>query len=269
MQNFTSANLISEKLMQERLILISNDDGISAKGLDTLIRIAQPYGKLVVVAPSTTQSGKSHSVSLANPIRFEIRHQSKNLEKYVLFGTPVDCVKGALTKILDRKPDLMLSGINHGSNSAISVVYSGTMGAAIEASFYGIPSIGLSIVTHDPDADFEIVEKTAPSLIEKVLEHGLPNQVSLNVNYPVTTPDQFKGFKVCTQTKSYWYEDFEETTDRFGNLAYFQRGHLVNMEPDNNDCDECALAENYAAIVPVRADFTEYNLIDELKNWNL
>ena len=255
--------------MEERLILISNDDGISAKGLDTLVRIAQPFGKIVVVAPVSTQSGKSHSVSLTNPIRYEIRHSSKSLEKYVLYGTPVDCVKGALTKILPRKPDLMLSGINHGSNSAISVIYSGTMGAAIEASFYGIPSIGLSIVTHDPDADFDVVEKTAPSLIKAVLEHGLPNQVSLNVNYPVTTIDEFKGFKICSQTKSYWYEDFEETTDKFGNLAYFQRGHLVNMEPENMECDENALAENYASIVPVRADFTEYKLIDELKKWNL
>ena len=255
--------------MEERLILISNDDGISSKGIESLIRIAQPYGKLVVVAPVNAQSGKSHSVSLTTPIRYEIRHKSENLEKYVLYGTPVDCVKGALTKILPRKPDLMLSGINHGSNSAISVVYSGTMGAAIEASFYGIPSIGLSIITHDPDADFEVVEKTAPALIEKVLEHGLPNQVSLNVNYPVTTPAEFKGFKICTQTKSYWYEDFEETTDRFGNTAYYQRGHLVNMEPENQNCDENALAENYAAIVPVRADFTEYKMIEELKNWNL
>ena len=255
--------------MQERLILISNDDGISAKGLDTLIRIAQPHGKIVVVAPSTTQSGKSHSVSLTTPIRYEIRHSSKNLEKYVLFGTPVDCVKGALTKILPRKPDLMLSGINHGSNSAISVVYSGTMGAAIEASFYGIPSIGLSIVTHDLDADFETIEKTAPALIEKVLKHGLPDQVSLNVNYPVTTPEEFKGFKICSQTKSYWYEDFEETVDIHGNKSYFQHGHLVNMEPENPNCDENALAENYAAIVPVRADFTEYKMIDELKKWNL
>ena len=255
--------------MQERLILISNDDGISAKGLDSLIRIAQPYGKIVVVAPSTTQSGKSHSVSLTTPIRYEIRHSSKNLEKYVLFGTPVDCVKGALTKILPRKPDLMLSGINHGSNSAISVVYSGTMGAAIEASFYGIPSIGLSIVTHDLDADFETIEKTAPALIEKVLKQGLPDQVSLNVNYPVTTPEEFKGFKICSQTKSYWYEDFEETVDIHGNKSYFQHGHLVNMEPENPNCDENALAENYAAIVPVRADFTEYKMIDELKKWNL
>jgi len=255
--------------MNDRLILISNDDGITAKGLDTLIRIAQPYGKIVVVAPATPQSGKSHSVSLTSPIRFEIRHSSKNLDKYVLLGTPVDCVKGALTKILDRKPDLMLSGINHGSNTAISAVYSGTMGAAIEASLYGIPSIGLSIVTHDLDADFETIEKTAPAIIEKVIEHGLPNQVSLNINYPVTTPEEFKGFKICTQTKSYWFEDFEETRDRFGNLAYYQRGHLVNMEPENPDCDENAIAGNYAAIVPVRADFTEYKMIDELKKWNL
>jgi len=255
--------------MEERLILISNDDGISAKGLDVLVRIAQPYGKIVVVAPATAQSGKSHSVSLTTPIRFEIRHSSKNLDKYVLYGTPVDCVKGALTKILKRKPDLMLSGINHGSNSAISVVYSGTMGAAIEASFYGIPSIGLSIITHDPDADFETIEKTAPALIEKVLEHGLPDKVSLNVNYPVTTPDKFKGFRICSQTKSYWYEDFEETTDIHGNTSYFQRGHIINEEPENKECDEYALAENYAAIVPVKADFTEYNTIEELKKWNL
>jgi 5'-nucleotidase len=255
--------------MEERLILISNDDGISSKGIDTLIRIAQPYGKVVVVAPVSVQSGKSHSVSLTRPIRFEKQYDSERLEKYVLNGTPVDCVKSALTKILPRKPDLMLSGINHGSNSAISVIYSGTMGAAIEASFYGIPSVGLSIVTHDLDADFSVVEKTAPALIEKVLEHGMPEMVSLNVNYPVCKLDDFKGFKVCSQTKSYWYEDFEETVDKNGNQAYYQRGHLVNVEPDNENCDENALAENYASIVPIKVDFTDYKMIDELKKWNL
>lgn len=256
-------------LMEERLILISNDDGISVKGIDTLVRIAQPYGKVVVVAPANAQSGKSHSVSLTRPVRFERIYDSENLEKYVLYGTPVDCVKSALTKILPRKPDLMLSGINHGSNTAISLIYSGTMGAAIEASFYGIPSIGLSIVTHDLDADFSVVEKTAPALIEKVLEHGMPEMVSLNVNYPVCQLNDFNGFKICSQTKSYWYEDFEETVDKYGNQAYYQRGHLVNIEPDNKDCDESAIAENYASIVPVKVDFTDYKMIDELKKWNL
>ena len=255
--------------MAEKLILISNDDGISAKGIDTLARIAQPYGKVVVVAPATAQSGKSHSVSLTNPIRFEKVYESENLEKYVLYGTPVDCVKGALTKILERKPDLMLSGINHGSNSAISVIYSGTMGAAIEASFYGIPAIGLSITTHDLDADFTTIEKVAPALIEKVLEKGLPNQVCLNVNYPVVTPEEFKGYKICSQTKSYWIEEFEDVIDEDGNKGYMQRGHILNLEPDNPYCDESALSGNYAAIVPIKMDFTEYKFIDELKNWNL
>ena len=255
--------------MEERLILISNDDGISVKGIDTLVRIAQPYGKVVVVAPAHVQSGKSHSVSLTRPVRFEKIYDSGNLEKYVLYGTPVDCVKSALTKILPRKPDLMLSGINHGSNTAISLIYSGTMGAAIEASFYGIPSIGLSIVTHDLDADFSVVEKTAPALIEKVLEHGMPEMVSLNVNYPVCQLNDFNGFKICSQTKSYRYEDYEETLDKYGNQAYYQRGHLVNIEPDNKDCDESAIAGNYASIVPVKVDFTDYKMIDKLKKWNL
>ncbi len=255
--------------MTKRLILISNDDGISARGIDTLVKIAQPFGKVVVVAPATPQSAKSHSVTLSTPIRFEKTFESENLEKYIVYGTPVDCVKTALTKILKRKPDIMLSGINHGSNSAISVIYSGTMGAAIEASLYEIPAVGLSIISHDPNVDFSLVEKTAPALIEKVLENGLPNQVSLNVNYPLCSYSNFKGYKICSQTKSYWQEEFEEVIDENGNPGYLQRGCLLNLEPENQNCDEVALKNNFAAIVPIKVDFTEYQMIEELKKWNL
>lgn len=253
----------------EKLILITNDDGINSKGIASLIEIAKPYGKVVVVAPATAQSGKSHSVTLSEPIRYEQTYKSEMLEKYIVYGTPVDCVKTALTKVLSRKPDLVLSGINHGSNSAISIIYSGTLGAAIEASFYNLPSIGLSIISHDPDVDFSIVEKSAPALIEKVLEKGLPSQVCLNVNFPICCEKQFNGFKVCTQTKSYWSEDFEEVRDAEGRIAYMQRGELMNLEPENDLCDENALAQNFAAIVPIKVDFTDYNFFNELNNWNL
>lgn len=256
-------------MTEEKLILLSNDDGMSAKGFDTLIRIALQFGKVIAVAPATTQSGKSHSVTLGEPVRYEVISKEERLEKYIVYGSPVDCVKTALTKLMDSKPDIMISGINHGSNSAISVIYSGTMGAAIEASFVGIPAVGLSLTSHDPDADFDVVEKTAPKLIKMVIEKGLPEQVSLNVNYPICNIEEFKGYQICSQTKSYWREDFEEVIDKDGNKAYIQKGNLVNMEPENKNCDEYALANNYAAIVPIKIDFTEYNFIKELKTWKL
>ena len=254
---------------KRKLILVSNDDGIDAKGLKNLIDMAIPFGDVFVVAPEKGQSGMSHSISLTTPLRTRFIKRTKELSICAVPGTPVDCVKLAINQLLPRKPDLLLSGINHGSNSAISVIYSGTMGAAIEASLYGIPAIGFSILDHSQDADFSLVSKFGPKIIKKVIEEGLENQVSLNVNFPVIAADKFKGFKICKQTTGVWKEEFEKRTDPYGGDYYWLTGSFFNAEPDNTESDEWALKNNYASIVPIKIDFTEYNSINNLKKWNL
>ncbi|SRR5574344_1687917 len=254
----------------KKLILISNDDGIDYPGLKTLMEIMMPYGEIFVVAPSTGQSAMSHSINSTQPLFVKLHRKEENLTAYSVTGTPVDCVKIAIQELLEgRKPDLMVSGINHGSNAAINVLYSGTMGAAIEASLHGIPSIGLSTTCHSENANMSIIIKHAPALIEKVIQNGLPFQSSLNVNYPNIPIDEFKGYRVCRQTVGLWHEEFFKNQDPRKNSYYWYAGEFENYEPENEDSDENALAQGYASIVPVKPDFTLYSYIDELKKWNL
>jgi 5'-nucleotidase len=248
-----------------KLILISNDDGIDARGLKSLIEMVKPFGDIFVVAPEQGQSGMSHSISLLEPLRTITVNSSDGVEIVSVKGTPVDCVKLALNQLLPRNPDLMVSGINHGSNSAISVIYSGTMGAAIESSLYGIPSIGFSVLDHKKTADFSIAIKYGRKVVEDVLENGLPEQVALNVNFPVVSEADFKGFKICKQTTGVWKEEFIKRTDPYGGDYYWLTGDFNNFEPNNEESDEWALNHNYASIVPVKIDFTEYKTINELK----
>lgn len=253
-------------MKDRKIILISNDDGIDARGLKSLIEMVKPFADLYVVAPEHGQSGMSHSISLLEPLRTKKIISCKDLEVYSVKGTPVDCVKLAINQLLPRKPDLMVSGINHGSNSAVSIIYSGTMGAAIEASLYGIPSIGFSVLDHRKTADFKIAVKYGRKVVEDVLKNGLPDQVALNVNFPVISEDDFKGFRICKQTKGVWKEEFDKRTDPYGGDYYWLTGDFHNLEPENEDSDEWALLHNYASIVPVKIDFTEYKTIHELKN---
>lgn len=261
---------VRKKAVSDRkLILVSNDDGVHARGLRYLVDLASQYGDVVVVAPELSQSGKSHSITLTSPLRMRELQSAAGLSVYAVSGTPVDCVKMALGKVCRRKPDLMLSGINHGSNSAISLIYSGTMGAAIEASMYGIPSVGLSVLDHTPEADFSIVTKYAPAIIDKVLTiNTLPN-LCLNINYPVIDIKDFRGYRLCSQTAGVWREEMEEQVDPYGCKYYWLTGYFDNAEPQNTNSDEWALKNNYAAIVPVKIDFTDHNQINELKKWNL
>jgi 5'-nucleotidase len=248
-----------------KLILVSNDDGIDAKGLENLIEMVKPFGDVFVVAPERGQSGMSHSISLLEPLRTRKIKMGEELSIVAVPGTPVDCVKLAINQLLPRKPDLMVSGINHGSNSAISVIYSGTMGAAIEASLYGIPAIGFSVLDHSKNADFSLVVKYGPEIIKDVIENGLPAQVALNVNFPVIAEQDYKGIKVCKQTTGVWKEEFEKRTDPYGGEYYWLTGNFHNFEPENLESDEWALTNNYASVVPVKIDFTEYNTIQLLK----
>lgn len=251
------------------LILITNDDGINAKGISALIEIAKPFGDVIVVAPQGSQSGMSSAITVKIPLHLKTINSSNGISKLVSSGTPVDCVKLALNQVLDHKPDLLLSGINHGSNSSISVVYSGTMGAAIEGSLNGIPSIGFSLTDFSPDADFSIVEKYAPKIIENVLANGLPEYTCLNVNFPAIEVENAKGIKICRQTKGRWQAEFDKRTDPHKRDYYWLTGNFKNYEPDAEDTDEWALKNSYVSIVPVKIDFTNYDAFNHLKKWNL
>lgn len=252
--------------MKKPLILVSNDDGVNAKGLRELIEIVKEFGDTVVVAPEKGESGMSHAISIKNPIRLNQLSTNGILTVYSVPGTPVDCVKLALNQVLDRKPDLVVSGINHGSNASISVIYSGTMGAAIEGCLNGIPSIGFSLTSHHPDADFSKSRKYIKQIIKKTLQDGLPKGVCLNVNFPVNDEADYKGIKVCRQTKGVWKEEYEKRVDPHKQTYYWLTGNFNNFEPDAQDTDEWALQNNYAAVVPIQVDFTAFESLKTLKS---
>ena len=256
------------KTNKRPLILVSNDDGVNAKGLKNLIEVVKPYGDILVVAPEVSESGMSHAISFKNPIRLTKIKEYDNVQIYSCSGTPVDCVKLALNQIVARKPDFLVSGINHGSNASISVVYSGTMGATIEGCLNGIPSIGFSILSHSLDADFALARKFSQQIFEKVLKQGLPKGVCLNVNFPIIDIDDLRGFKVCRQARGVWKEEFDKRIDPNNRDYYWLTGSFNNFEPDAEDTDEWALNNNYASIVPVKVDFTSYDTIEKLKKNN-
>ena len=195
---------------KEKLFLITNDDGIHARGLKALIELVRPYGKVMVIAPEDGQSGMSHAITVKYPIRLTKLDEQKNLVVYSSNGTPVDCVKLALSKLLDRKPDLIIAGINHGSNSSSSIIYSGTMAAAIEGCVNGIPSIGFSLLDYSPEANFRSIIKYAKLILENALEKGIPQDTCLNVNFPVNTYQKIRGIKICRQNKGVWKEEFDQ-----------------------------------------------------------
>lgn len=252
--------------MKKPLIFITNDDGYNAKGLDTLIDVAVKFGRVIVIAPETTQSGKSHAITMYSPLYLRTIRRSEDLTVYACSGTPVDCVKMGYDYIFaDERPALNLSGINHGSNSAINVLYSGTMGAAIEASFYGSPSVGLSLTDHDPDADFAASAIFAEKVIGDLLKANILEPLCLNVNIPIGKPDEVKGHRICRQNKGYWKEEFFCRQDPRGHDYFWLTGDFYNAEPDATDTDEWALANGYISVVPIQVDMTNYRQIEELK----
>jgi len=255
-------------LNKDRLILVSNDDGVEAKGLKTLIDVASRFGKVVVVAPAEAMSGMSHAITIKNPLRAKRLQKSSSHEIYSCQGTPVDCVKLALNQLLHgRVPDLVLSGINHGSNSSSSVVYSGTMAVAMEGCINQIPSIGFSLLSYDPDADFSTAGRIAEKVIDNVINNGLPNGVCLNVNVPDVSFEKVKGIKVCRQAKGLWKEEFVKRVDPHQAEYYWLTGYYLNLEEESDDTDEHALANDYASVVPIKIDMTAYNAMDEIKTW--
>jgi len=215
----------------ERLILVTNDDGIHAKGINELIEVASRFGKVIAVAPLEAMSGMSHAITIKTPIRVFKIEESQNITRYACTGTPVDCVKMAINRLLPRKPDLLLSGFNHGSNSSASVVYSGTMAAAIEGSINDILSMGISLLDYSKDADFTASKEITSKIINQVLNNNFPKWTCLNVNIPALPIHEIKNIHVCRQTRGFWKEEFDQRTDPSGIDYFWLTGKFENHEP--------------------------------------
>ncbi|WP_308601312.1 5'/3'-nucleotidase SurE [uncultured Dysgonomonas sp.] len=247
------------------LILITNDDGYLAKGIEALIDSVKDLGDIIVVAPDGPRSGMSSAITSLQPLRVYLISESQNIKVYATTGTPVDCVKLGISELAERRPDIVLSGVNHGSNAAVAVLYSGTMGAAIEGAVFKIPSIGFSLLDHSHNADFTYSKKYIHSITKQVLEDGLPSGTCLNVNIP--KGDDIKGIRVCRQTSGQWVNEFMQSKDGADKDIYWLTGNFENDEPSDEMTDEWALANRYVSVVPVKVDMTNHDLIASIKSW--
>ncbi len=250
--------------MKKPLILVTNDDGITAPGIRNLISFMNEIGEVIVVAPNSPQSGKGHAITIDSTLTFEEIGLEGPQKDYSLSGTPVDCVKFALNKILPRKPDLVVSGINHGANSSINVIYSGTMSAAVEAGVEGLQAIGFSLLDFSWDADFSQAKEHIQNIVKKVLENPLPKGTVLNVNIPKLKKAEIKGIKVCRQANAKWEENFDERINPHGKKYYWLTGYFNNMD-DGHNADETALEDGYISIVPVKFDLTAHEHLQQLR----
>jgi len=254
--------------MKKPLILITNDDGIFAPGLRYLIQTIRPLGDVLVVAPDKPQSAMGHAVTIQSPLRLHLLAEEEGYREYSCNGTPADCVKLGQKVIIRGKPDLIVSGINHGSNASINILYSGTMAAVIEGAMENVPSIGFSLNEYSHAADFSHCGTVIKSLAAKVLENGLPNGVCLNVNIPALNGGPVSGIRITKQAKAFWNENFDERKDPHKRDYYWLRGEFVNLDTDE-DNDHWAINNNYISVVPVQIDLTAHHMIDTIKNWDL
>ena len=255
-------------MSKKPLILISNDDGITAPGIRTLVKVMKELGEVVVVAPNSPQSGMGHAITVGDTLRLEEVDIFDEVKAYECSGTPADCVKMAKHFVLkDRQPDLIVSGINHGSNTSISVLYSGTMSAALEGAIEGMPAIGFSLCDYSWEADFSHTEKWIKKIAIQALEKGIGKGVALNVNIPPKRNEEIKGIKIGRQAKAKWEETFDERHDPFGRRYFWMAGNFVNSDK-GEDNDEWAIANNYVSIVPCQFDLTAHHAITALNdNW--
>ena len=249
-------------MKQNPLILITNDDGFRAKGINELIKALRGRGELIVFAPDGPRSGMSSAITSLTPLKYDTVLQEDDLTIFSCNGTPVDCVKLAINEVLDREPDLLVSGINHGGNMAICVNYSGTMGAAAEGCIFGIPSIGLSVLDHRPDADFRECCRLGIKVIDDVLAHGLPHGTYLNLNVPVV--ERVKGLKVCHQADGRWIKEFKRSENASGHPVFWLTGEFRN-DDSRADNDMLALDNGFATLVPCKVDVTDYQFLKELR----
>ena len=256
-------------MIKRPLILVTNDDGITAPGLRTLIKVMNSIGDVVVVAPDSPQSAMGHAITVNSTLYVEaVTIDDGPQTEYSCSGTPADCVKLAKNEILDRLPDLCVSGINHGANSSINVIYSGTMSAAIEAGLEGIPAIGFSLCDYSWGANFEHIKDYVATIAKNVLANGLPAGVVLNVNFPKLEKKDIKGVRICRQAKANWKEEFDKRQNPHGRDYYWLTGKFVYLD-SGDDTDEWALNHGYISVVPTQADLTAHQLIGELKTWKL
>jgi len=253
------------------LILVTNDDGITAPGLRNLVMLMKELGDVVVVAPDSPQSGMGHAITLDSTLyskKMKTDTEDTGNEEYSCSGTPADCVKLALQELLDRKPDICVSGINHGSNSSINVIYSGTMSAAIEAGIEGIPAIGFSLCDYNWNADFSHAGDFITQIVSRALTNGIPKGVVLNVNIPKLEKKDLKGIKICRQARANWKEKFDKRKSPMGKDYYWLTGEFELLDK-GEDTDEWALANGYISVVPTQFDLTAHHVIQELNSWGL
>jgi 5'-nucleotidase len=256
-------------MIKKPLILVTNDDGISAPGIRTLVEVMSEIGEVVVVAPDKPQSAMGHAITINSTLYLnKVSLENAAVTEYNCSGTPVDCVKLAVNEILKRKPDLCVSGINHGSNSSINVIYSGTMSAAVEAGIEGIPAIGFSLLDYDWNADFNPIRSFVKKIALQTLKSGLPEGTVLNVNFPKLSEKDIKGIKICRQAKALWMEKFDKRKTPQGKDYYWLTGEFVN-EDKGEDTDEWALEQGYVSVVPIQFDMTAHHAIQQLNLWNL
>ena len=256
------------KAKEKPIILITNDDDITSKGIRSLVEAVKDLGTVVVVAPDRPQSGMGHAITIGSPLRMNKMNIFADIEAWQTSGTPVDCVKLAVDKILHRKPDICLSGINHGANHSINVIYSGTMSAAMEASIEGIPSIGFSLLDYSYDADFTASKEIVKKIVTQVLQKKLDKHLLLNVNIPALPPGKIKGIKICKQAYAKYEEDFSERLDPHGKKYYWLTGAFKNFDKAK-DTDVWALQHNFVSVVPVQFDLTNYTLKTQLEKSKL
>jgi 5'-nucleotidase len=250
------------------LILVCNDDGITAPGIRNLVEAVRHLGEVVIVAPDSPQSAMGHAVTISKPLRLDKTDIYGSITAYQCSGTPADCVKLAVDKVLHRKPDLLVSGINHGSNSSINVLYSGTMSAAMEGAIEGIPAVGFSLCNFAYDADFSYAQKVATHIAGQIIEQGLPQGTLLNVNIPNAPESEIAGIKICRQANAKWKEEFDERQDPNGRKYFWLTGKFINNDK-GEDTDEWALANKYVSVVPVHFDLTAHHAMPFLNQWDL
>jgi 5'-nucleotidase len=253
--------------MDKPLILITNDDGVTAPGIRHLIKLMRTIGDVVVVAPDKPQSGMSHAVTISSPLRVNQLKDEPFYKEFSCNGTPVDCVKLGQKVVMSRNPDLIVSGINHGSNASVNVLYSGTMAAVLEGAMENIPSIGFSLDDYSGKADFSHVDPYLLSICNNVLQKGLPPYLCLNVNFPAKQTEPIKGVKIVRQAMAFWDEEFEERIDPRHRKYYWLTGKFVNVDK-GDDNDEWSIANNYVSIVPIQFDLTAYHAIEQLNQWS-
>ncbi|MDH5610312.1 MAG: 5'/3'-nucleotidase SurE [Cyclobacteriaceae bacterium] len=256
--------------MSKPLILVTNDDGITAPGIQKLIALARQIGEVVVLAPDSPQSGMGHAITVGDTLRLKPNQMFDGIEAYECSGTPADCVKLAKHYVLKpRKLDLVLSGINHGSNTSISILYSGTMSAAIEGAIEGTPAIGFSLCDFSHKADMSHVDEWILKIIRETLERGIPKGIALNVNIPPRQQEPLKGIKICRQANARWEEEFDRRIDPHGREYFWLTGNFINHDK-GEDNDEWAIANNYISVVPCLFDMTGHHVISRLNDdWDI